>query len=64
MTKAKILEHYKDINFMYNNPNEHESLNRMIDEMIASWLESFNTESATECFTTVQELKKKMEGII
>lgn len=26
------------------------------------WLTSFNTESATCCFTAVQELKKKMEG--
>lgn len=26
------------------------------------WLSSFNTDSATECFTAVQELKKKLEG--
>ena len=32
------------------------------DAQIKSWLSSFNTDSATECFTAVQELKKKMEG--
>lgn len=28
---------------------------------ISNWLSTFNTESATECFTAVQELKKKVE---
>lgn len=28
---------------------------------IREWLKSFNTDSATECFTAVQELKKLME---
>lgn len=28
---------------------------------IAAWLSSFNTDSATECFTAVQELKKRLE---
>ena len=28
---------------------------------LEKWLSSFNTESATCCFTAVQELKKKME---
>ena len=64
MNKQEILDYFKDINFMYNSPSRYESLDRMIDEMIVSWLESFNTESATECFTAVQELKKKMEGVI
>lgn len=27
-----------------------------------AWLSTFNTDSATECFTAVQELKKKLEG--
>ena len=27
---------------------------------IMEWLESFNTDSATECFTAVQQLKEKM----
>lgn len=27
-----------------------------------AWLSSFNTDSATECFTAVQELKKRLEG--
>lgn len=26
------------------------------------WLSSFNTDSATECFTAVQELKRRLEG--
>ena len=29
-----------------------------------AWLSTFNTESATECFTAVQELKKRLEGDI
>lgn len=29
---------------------------------IKSWLSSFNTDSATECFTAVQELKEKLNG--
>lgn len=35
--------------------------NKAIDDAIATvneWLSSFNTDSATECFTAVQELKK------
>lgn len=28
---------------------------------IREWLGSFNTESATECFNAVQELKKRLE---
>ena len=28
---------------------------------IREWLNSFNTDSATECFTAVQDLKKLME---
>ena len=27
-----------------------------------AWLSTFNTDSATECFTAVQELKKRLEG--
>lgn len=27
---------------------------------ISNWLSTFNTESATECFTAVQQLKEKM----
>lgn len=26
------------------------------------WLETFNTDSATECFTAVQQLKEKLNG--
>ena len=29
---------------------------------IKSWLSSFSTDSATECFTAVQELKEKLNG--
>lgn len=28
---------------------------------IKEWLESFDTESATKCFTAVQELKKRVD---
>lgn len=31
------------------------------DAQIKSWLSSFNTESATCCFTAVQQLKEKMK---
>jgi hypothetical protein len=39
--------------------------NKAIDDAIATvkeWLSSFNTKSATECFTAVQELKKEIEN--
>lgn len=62
MTKAEILEHYKDINFMYNNPNEYDTLSHMIDEMIEDWLNSFNTDSATKCFEAIQILKNSIEN--
>lgn len=29
---------------------------------LKGWLSSFNTDSATECFTAVQELKEKLNG--
>lgn len=28
---------------------------------VASWLSTFNTDSATECFNAVQELKRRLE---
>ena len=31
------------------------------DVSVKEWLESFNTESATECFTAVQRLKDEVE---
>lgn len=31
-------------------------------ESFEDWLSSFNTDSATKCFTAVQELKKRLEG--
>lgn len=37
--------------------NTHENTTKF-----AEWLSTFNTESATECFTAVQELKKKNGG--
>lgn len=33
-----------------------------ISDWITDWLSTFNTDSATECFTAIQELKKKLEG--
>jgi len=33
---------------------------RIVKKFIKEWLKSFNTDSATCCFTAVQELKKKM----
>lgn len=38
--------------------------NKAIDDAIATvkeWLSSFNTDSATECFTAVQELREKIK---
>jgi len=61
MTKADILEHYKNINFMYNRPYEYETLSHMIDEMIEDWLDSFNTDSATKCFEAVNILKERLK---
>lgn len=31
------------------------------EEKVCEWLSSFNTDSATECFNAVQELKKRLE---
>ena len=32
------------------------------DFNVKEWLSSFNTNSATVCFTEIQELKKRLEG--
>ena len=61
-TKQKLLNHFSDINDMYNNPFMYQTLSNMIDELFVSWLSSFNTESATCCFTAVQQLKEKLNG--
>ena len=29
---------------------------------VTKWISTFNPDSATECFTAVQELKKRLEG--
>lgn len=34
MSKEEMLEYFKDINFMYNNPNMLDSLSRMLDEYL------------------------------
>lgn len=34
---------------------------RFLNEYLRKWLSSFNTNSATVCFTEIQELKKKVE---
>ena len=36
---------------------------KRIYQLISDWLSTFNTDSATECFTAVQELKKQMKKI-
>lgn len=33
-----------------------------VEEWLTLWLSSFNTESATCCFTAVQQLKEKLNG--
>lgn len=60
-TKQELLNHFSDINAMYNNPFMYQTLSNMIDELFVSWLSSFNTESAPQCFNAVQELKKQIE---
>ena len=35
MTKEYILEVFKDINLMYNNPNMYDTLEHMLDELIS-----------------------------
>jgi hypothetical protein len=32
------------------------------EDWIKEWLCTFNTDSATECFTAVQQLKEKLNG--
>ena len=34
----------------------------MLTPTAQAWLSTFNTDSATECFTAVQELKEKLNG--
>ena len=34
MTREEILDYFKDINFMYNNPSMFDTLKRMLDELI------------------------------
>lgn len=34
MTKKEILDYFKDINYMYNNSNVHDTLSTMIDELL------------------------------
>ena len=46
----------------------YESVRKAINELppvtpkLQEWLSTFNTDSATECFTAVQELKKEIEN--
>ena len=35
---------------------------KRIYQLISDWLSTFNTDSATECFTAVQQLKEKLNG--
>ena len=34
MTKQEILDHFKDIDVMYNDSSKHETLSRMLDELL------------------------------
>lgn len=61
-TKQELLNHFSDINEMYNNSFMYQTLSNMIDELFVSWLSSFNTESAPQCFNAVQQLKEKLNG--
>lgn len=49
------------------NMSEEEILETVIQAKVRArlyeWLTSFNTNSATECFTAVQELKKRIEEV-
>ena len=40
---------------------DREYVREMMEYEIVDWLRGFNTNSATDCFTAVQELKKKWE---
>lgn len=42
---------------------EHEQLAEWLKELkqYRKWLESFNSDSATDCFTAVRELKKRVK---
>ena len=70
-TKQELLNHFSDINEMYNNPFMYQTLSNMIDELLESqsaedsisisdWLSTFNTDSATVCFTEIQKLKEQI----
>ena len=48
MTKEYILEVFKNINLMYNNPNMYDSLERMLDELIEEIKEKPKWISCTE----------------
>jgi rubrerythrin len=34
MTKQEILDEFNDINYVYNNSSKHETLSRMLDELL------------------------------
>ena len=44
--------------------SEHRQLAEWLKELkqYREWLESFNSDSATDCFTAVRELKKRVKG--
>lgn len=75
MTSEEAIQHIRDIICENNSiaPNivifelEKEALDLAIkaleqQEDIKTWLSSFNTDSATECFTAVNNLKEKING--
>lgn len=49
MTKQEILDYFKEINYMYNNPNMYDSLSHMIDELLEEEHQKGYTEGWQEC---------------
>lgn len=48
----------KDLIF-YKSDKDYRFVEIDIKKIVEHWLKGFNTNSATDCFTAVQELKKK-----
>lgn len=48
--------------YAYNSRTIHDDIEESTDSIsdwITDWLSTFNTDSATECFTAIQQLKEK-----
>lgn len=56
MTKQEILDRFNDIDFVYNDSSRHETLSRMLDELLKEqevktghWIDTTNTIGFPRC---------------